>query len=144
MSLGVELELLLVGGRGEGEFLLVDHPHCHRRRQFRDDLTRGISILLTRLTNHRRLGEVGTYLLAPGVGELAAVRRPVGRVPLERLPALVSRSGTDDLGRELDFSVERGRRADSEELGSLFDQWGSAEMGVDLGAESWKRVSTWQ
>lgn len=38
VSLGVKLELLLIGRRGEWESFLIDHPDCHGSSKIRDDL----------------------------------------------------------------------------------------------------------
>ena len=47
------------------------------------------------------------------MSKLTPIARLVGWIPLERLPALESSGGADDLGCEFDFSVEWGGSVNS-------------------------------
>lgn len=71
------------------------------------------------------------------MGEFTTGSGLVSRVSLERFPALVGGGGTDDLGGELDFSVERSSRTDAHELGTLLDKRGRAKVSVNGGSEAY-------
>ena len=77
-----------------------------------------------------------TDLLRLDMSELAPIGHFMSRIPFERFPTLESSGGTNDLGCELNFSVERGGSVDGQELGSVLDKWGRDEMGIDLSSES--------
>lgn len=64
-----------------------------------------------------------TYLFALHMSELTPIRWLMGWIPLEDSPTLVGGRGTNHLGGELDFSIERGGSVDSQEFGSMLDEW---------------------
>ena len=98
--LSVQLELLLVGGRSEWKSLLIDKPNRHRSSKISYDLFISSDYLITDMTM--------TDLLSPGVGEFTISMGFVGWVSLERFPTFERGCGTDYLGGELDFTVQRG------------------------------------